>query len=160
VHRDIKSENILLKITGEIKIADLGFTVQLTPERPKRYSVVGSPYWMAPELIQRKEYDYLVDIWSLGVLLMELLEGDPPYLTNQEIETEEVTQLILSVGLPPPKDKTKWSNDLLSFLENCLIRSPKERPNVTTIMKHRFLRIACNQIEIQRFLLQLNINDK
>jgi hypothetical protein len=80
MHRDIKSENILVKGTGEIKIADFGFTVQLTKDRPKRSSTVGSPYWMAPELIKRKEYDYLVDIWSLGVMLMELMEGDPPYL--------------------------------------------------------------------------------
>jgi len=160
MHRDIKSENILVKTTGEIKIADFGFTVQLTPERPKRSSTVGSPYWMAPELIKRKEYDYLVDIWSLGVLLMELMEGDPPYLANDNIDSEEVTQLILNNGLPSPKDKTKWSNDLLSFLENCLIRSPKQRPDSTRLIKHSFLRTACTQTEFQRFLLQLDINSK
>jgi serine/threonine protein kinase len=102
----------------------------------------------------------LVDIWSLGVLLMELMEGDPPYLANDNIESEEVTQLILNNGLPSPKDKTKWSNDLLSFLENCLIRSPKQRPDSTRLIKHSFLRTACTQTEFQRFLLQLDINSK
>jgi serine/threonine protein kinase len=157
MHRDIKSENILVKASGEIKIADFGFTVQLTKERPKRSSTVGSPYWMAPELIKREEYDYLVDIWSLGVMLMELMEGDPPYLADESIDPDEVTKLILDVGLPPPKDKQKWSADLLSFLTQCLIRSPKKRPNSTFMMTHPFLKKACTQLELQQLLIQLNL---
>jgi len=157
MHRDIKSENILVKSTGEIKLADFGFTVQLTKDRPKRSSTVGSPYWMAPELIQRKEYDYLVDIWSLGVMLMELMEGDPPYLADENIDPDEVTKLILDVGLPPPKEKNKWSPELLNFLEICLIRSPKERPESTTMLKHRFLKKAAPQLELKNLLLRLNL---
>jgi protein-serine/threonine kinase len=157
MHRDIKSENILVKSTGEIKLADFGFTVQLTKERPKRSSTVGSPYWMAPELIQRKEYDYLVDIWSLGVMLMELMEGDPPYLADENIDPDEVTKLILDVGLPPPKDKEKWTPELLNFLESCLIPNPKERPDSSTMLKHRFLKKAAPQLELKNLLLRLNL---
>jgi len=157
MHRDIKSENILVKMNGEIKIADFGFTVQLTPERPKRSSTVGSPYWMAPELIKRKEYDYLVDIWSLGVMVIELMEGDPPYLADDSIDTEEVTQLILNVGLPPPKDAQKWTTELLSFLNQCLMRSPKNRPDANSMIKHEFLNKRCTRSEFESFLLQLNI---
>jgi len=157
MHRDIKSENILVRTNGDIKLADFGFTVQLTEVRPKRSSTVGSPYWMAPELIKRKEYDYLVDIWSLGVMLIELMEGDPPYLADDTIDTEEVTQLILNEGLPPPKDKQKWSSELLSFLDQCLIRSSKKRPDANTMLKHNFLKKACTTKELQRFLFVLNI---
>jgi len=157
MHRDIKSENILVKGNGEIKIADFGFTVQLTKDRPKRSSTVGSPYWMAPELIKRKEYDYLVDIWSLGVMLMELMEGDPPYLADENIDPDEVTKLILDVGLPPPKDKDKWSPELISFLESCLIRSPKHRPDSSSMITHKFLKKACSQKELQSLLQLLNL---
>jgi len=160
MHRDIKSENILVKASGEIKIADFGFTVQLTKDRPKRSSTVGSPYWMAPELIKRKEYDYKVDIWSLGVMLMELMEGDPPYLADENIDPDEVTKLILEVGLPPPKDKDNWSLELLSFLDNCLIRSPKKRPDSNKMIKHPFLRKACSQQEIRNLLNHIKLVKK
>eukprot|EP01124_Arcella_intermedia_P004355 TRINITY_DN1245_c0_g1_i1.p1 TRINITY_DN1245_c0_g1~~TRINITY_DN1245_c0_g1_i1.p1 ORF type:complete len:772 (-),score=188.23 TRINITY_DN1245_c0_g1_i1:70-2385(-) len=157
MHRDIKSENILVNASGDIKIADFGFTVQLTKDRPKRSSTVGSPYWMAPELIQRHEYNLAVDIWSLGVMLIELMEGDPPYLADENIDPDEVTKLILDVGLPPPKNKEKWSPELLSFLDTCLIRSPKLRPDSTVMLKHPFIYKSCSRNELIRLFNQLKL---
>jgi p21-activated kinase 2 len=80
LHRDLKSDNILLSLDGEIKIADFGFAIQLTKERLNRKSVVGTPAWMAPELIKKEDYDEKVDIWSLGMVAIELCDGEPPYL--------------------------------------------------------------------------------
>jgi len=157
MHRDIKSENILVNAHGDIKIADFGFTVQLSQDRPKRSSTVGSPYWMAPELIRRKEYGMLVDIWSLGVMVIELMEGDPPYLADESIDPDEVTKLILDVGLPPPKDKNKWSPALLSFLDTCLIRTPKKRPDSTVMLRHPFLKIACSQADLRQLFDKLKL---
>jgi serine/threonine protein kinase len=80
IHRDIRSDNILLDAQGRVKLADFGHSVQLTKEQPRRNSVVGTPYWMAPEVIQGWNYGTRVDVWSLGIVMREMIEGEPPYL--------------------------------------------------------------------------------
>lgn len=80
IHRDLKSDNILLSESGDVKIADFGFAVQLTKEREMRNSTVGTPAWMAPELIRKQNYSEKVDIWSTGIILLEMCSKEPPYL--------------------------------------------------------------------------------
>ena len=80
IHRHIKSDNILLNLNGDIKLADFGYTVQLTEKKKNRNTTIGTPYWEAPEVITGENYDTKVDIWSLGIMAMEMAEGEPPYM--------------------------------------------------------------------------------
>jgi hypothetical protein len=140
IHRDIKSDNILLNSRGEVKIADFGYAAQLTAEKEKRRTVVGTPYWMAPELIRGHDYGTRVDIWSLGIMLMEMIEGEPPYL---EYPPLRALFLITTKGIPPIAKPDLFSPELIDFYDKCLEKEVDKRPGADELLEHGFLRYAC-----------------
>jgi len=140
VHRDIKSDNILLNSRGEIKIADFGYAAQLTQEKQWRRTVVGTPYWMAPELIRGHDYGQKVDIWSLGIMLREMIEGEPPYM---EFPPLRALFLITTKGIPPLEMEEKYSPQLVAFYSRCLEKDVEKRPDADELLKDPFLQMVC-----------------
>jgi len=127
-------------MTGSLKLADFGYAAQLTQNQQKRNTVVGTPYWMAPEVIRGSSYGIKVDIWSLGIMLMEMAEGEPPYM---EFPPLRALFLITTKGIPPLKEPTKWSNDFNDFFSKCTAKDPDRRPDAATLLKHPFMNRAC-----------------
>ncbi|KAI9245438.1 kinase-like domain-containing protein [Sporodiniella umbellata] len=136
MHRDIRSDNILLNSRGEVKLADFRHCAQLTTSKPHRQSIVGTPYWMAPEVIKGQEYDTKVDIWSLGVVLLEMAQGDPPYVEHPPLKA---LFLIASHGLPALQEPDRWSEEFKEFLKLCTTEDPGKRPDADTLLQHPFL---------------------
>jgi len=141
IHRDVKSDNLFLSRNGHIKLGDFGFSTQLTKSKSKRNSVIGTPYWMAPEMIKGEEYDTSVDIWSLGITVMEMAESEPPYMEHPPIRA---VYYIVNKGVPTLKDKDKWSQEIKDFISFILVKDPKQRPKAEELLVHPFLSKACS----------------
>jgi len=124
---------------GEVKIADFGYAAQLTQQKNKRQTIVGTPYWMAPELIRGQEYDTKVDIWSLGIMIMEMAEGEPPYM---EFPPLRALFLITTKGIPDLKEPSKWSQHFQNFVSLCLEKDPSQRPDASELLKHPFMKTS------------------
>lgn len=136
VHRDIKSENIMYNENGEIKIADFGFSAQLTVENTLRTTIVGTPAYMAPEFVNIDGYDGKVDIWAVGVLAYEMAEGRVP--TNGRNNLEILTNTSNSPS-PTLSQPSNWSSEFNHFLSKCFSKNPDERPDAENLLIHPFV---------------------
>uniref|UniRef100_A0A7N5ZT76 non-specific serine/threonine protein kinase n=1 Tax=Anabas testudineus TaxID=64144 RepID=A0A7N5ZT76_ANATE len=150
IHRDIKGQNVLLTENAEVKLVDFGVSAQLDRTVGRRNTFIGTPYWMAPEVIACDEnpeatYDCKSDLWSLGITAIEMAEGAPPLC-----DMHPMRALFLIPRNPAPRLKSKkWSKKFQSFIESCLVKSHSQRPSTEQLLKHPFIRDLPNERQVR-----------
>ncbi|KAJ2960135.1 hypothetical protein NQZ79_g4521 [Umbelopsis isabellina] len=151
IHRDIKSDNVLLSSFGRIKISDFGYCAKLTTQKSKRVTMVGTPYWMAPEVVTGRSYGTKVDIWSLGIMAIEMIEGDPPYMEEEQLKA---LYLIRTNGTPQLKNPEVLSRDLKTFLAVCLCVDIRSRASADELLQvNTFTSLMFSYVQLLLILL-------
>ncbi|CAG5117375.1 unnamed protein product, partial [Candidula unifasciata] len=142
IHRDIKGQNVLLTDNAEVKLVDFGVSAQLDKTIGRRNTFIGTPYWMAPEVIACDEnpdatYDKRSDLWSLGITAIEMAEGKPPLC-----DMHPMRALFLIPRNPPPrlKNPNKWSSKFHNFVDCCLVKDYQQRHSTEQLLKHPFIK--------------------
>ncbi|RZB41606.1 STE20-like serine/threonine-protein kinase [Asbolus verrucosus] len=156
IHRDLKAGNVLLTMSGGVKLADFGVSAKNKSTMQKHDTFIGTPYWMAPEVVlcetfRDNPYDFKVDVWSMGITLIEFAQMEPP---NHEMSPMRVLLKIQKSDPPKLEQPSKWSKDFNDFVSTCLIKDPQKRPNCDELLKHQFINCTLDSKPIRDLLLE------
>jgi hypothetical protein len=139
IHRDIKSDNILINQQGQVKVGDLGFATQLERNHQNRNTFAGTLLWMPPEILSQQTYSMNIDVWSLGIVAFELAHGEPPHYRDGQ---QRIIGKIMENDAPRLEKPEKWSEEFNDFISKCLVKDPKERANSKELLNHPFI-LSC-----------------
>ncbi|KAJ3665518.1 hypothetical protein Zmor_001010 [Zophobas morio] len=156
IHRDLKAGNVLLTMAGGVKLADFGVSAKNKSTMQKHDTFIGTPYWMAPEVVlcetfRDNPYDFKVDVWSMGITLIEFAQMEPP---NHEMSPMRVLLKIQKSDPPKLEQPSKWSKEFNDFVSTCLIKDPQKRPTCDELLKHQFINCTLDSKPIRDLLLE------